>query len=340
MKHHRVTLKKNKKLKRNFTGLFLFSLFLFIGVVAVSAFFTLYTDEQLNYYDRETGSMQQEEVPGKYWIRWLYNAPMGRMSLKAVVSRKFVSDWYGKLMDKPSSVKRISKFIEELDIDMTPFPRKAGDYTSFNDFFTRKIDPAYRPIAKGSNVVVSPSDSKVLGFTNLSTDRKFPIKGFDYDLASLLDDPTLATRYEEGSMLIFRLTPADYHRFHFPVTGVPGETKKIEGRYYSVSPLALRKIVRAFSENKREYCVIESGRFGSVVMMEIGSTLTGGIRQEYTPGEPVGKGAEKGCFYFGGSTVILLFEPNMIRIDSDILERSRIRIETSIKMGQRVAISM
>ena len=337
MGHHRLSLKKKKKSKLDVTRFFLFSLFLLIGAVALSAFFTLYTNEQVHYYDRESGLMQDEIVPGKYWIRWLYNDPVGRMSLQAAVSRKFVSDWYGGMMDKPSSVKRIPGFIEELEIDMTPFLRKTDQYVSFNDFFTRRVDPKYRPIAKGPNVVVSPADSKVLGFENLSTDREFPIKGFDYNLASLLDDPTLAARYENGSMLIFRLTPADYHRFHFPVAGVPGETKKIEGRYYSVSPLALRKKLRAFSENKREYCMIENSRFGDIVMMEIGSTLTGGIRQEYQAGEPVLKGSEKGCFYFGGSTVILLFEPGKIRIDADILKRSGIRIETSVRMGQRVA---
>ncbi len=338
MGHKRVTLKKKRKIKRSFVDLFLFSLFLFIGVIAASAFFTLYTNDPVSYYSRDIGKMQEEEVPGRYWLRWLYNAPVGKLSLKAMVSRKFVSDWYGKMMDKPSSAKKIQEFISQLDIDMTPFPRKASEYKSFNDFFTRRIDMQYRPVAKGINVVTSPADGKVLGFSNITTDRKFPIKGFDHDLASLLDNPTLAAQYENGSMLIFRLTPADYHRFHFPIDGTPGETRKIDGKYYSVSPLALAKMARTFSENKREYCLIQSERYGQVVMMEVGSTLTGGIHQDYVPGKPVAKGEEKGYFFFGGSTVILLFEPGKITIDADIREWSELRIETSVRMGQRIAV--
>ncbi len=337
MGHSRVKLKKKSRFKYNFTGMFVFSLLLLIGVTVVSAFFTLYTNDPVNYYDRETGAMKEEIVPGKYWIRWLYNAPLGKLTLEGMVSRKFVSDCYGKMMDKPSSAKKIPGFIKQLEIDMTPFPQPIEGFTTFNEFFTRRIDLAFRPIASSSCAIVSPADSKVLGFSDISLDRKYPIKGFDYNLQELLGNPALAEKYRQGSMLIFRLSPADYHRFHFPVDGVPSEATKIAGKYYSVSPLALLKKAKAFSENKREYCTIRNNTLGDVLMMEVGSTLTGGIKQEYLPGNPVAKGEEKGYFFFGGSTVILLFEPGKITIDSDISEKSKIRIETSVHMGERVA---
>ena len=59
-------------------------------------------------------------------------------------------------------------------------------------------------------------------------------------------------------MLISRLCPVDYHRFHFPVSGIPGEPRLINGWLYSVSPLALRRRLKYLIENKREVTLVDS----------------------------------------------------------------------------------
>ena len=137
-------------------------------------------------------------------------------------------------------------------------------------------------------------------------------------------------------MLISRLCPVDYHRFHFPVDGVPGESRLIRGRLYSVHPIALRRSVRYLVRNKREVTLIASPEFGDVAMIEVGATNVGAIRQSYVPGRPVAKGDEKGFFAFGGSCVITLFARGRIRFDADLVAQGARQVETYARFGDRL----
>ena len=137
-------------------------------------------------------------------------------------------------------------------------------------------------------------------------------------------------------MLISRLCPVDYHRFHFPVAGVPAENRLINGWLYSVSPVALRRNIRYLVENKRELTLIDAPAFGTVAMLEVGATNVGSILQSFTAGRPVEKGAEKGFFAFGGSCVITLFARDRIRFDDDIVAQSAQGRETYARMGDRL----
>ena len=137
-------------------------------------------------------------------------------------------------------------------------------------------------------------------------------------------------------MVIVRLAPADYHRFHFPADGKISMSRKIEGYYYSVSPHAIRQNFRIFCENKREYSILSTEKFGDICIAEIGATMVGGIEQTYEPDTFVKKGDEKGYFYFGGSTVIMFLEKDRVEIDRDILENSINGIETKVFMGEGI----
>ena len=137
-------------------------------------------------------------------------------------------------------------------------------------------------------------------------------------------------------MVIVRLAPADYHRFHFPADGKISMSRKIEGYYYSVSPHAIRQNFRIFCENKREYSILSTEKFGDICIAEIGATMVGGIKQTYEPDTFVKKGDEKGYFYFGGSTVIMFLEKDRVEIDRDILENSINGIETKVFMGEGI----
>jgi phosphatidylserine decarboxylase len=137
--------------------------------------------------------------------------------------------------------------------------------------------------------------------------------------------------------LLFRLAPTDYHRFHFPVSGKLSGITKIQGNYYSVNPIALRKRIKIFCENKREYQIIKSPVFGNVIMVEIGATMVGSIVHTFH-GKMAVKGDESGYFQFGGSSIILLFQPGKIKIDSDLLNDTQKHLETSVRVGQHVAM--
>jgi phosphatidylserine decarboxylase len=184
------------------------------------------------------------------------------------------------------------------------------------------------------NIVVSPADGKILVYQDLGSDD-FIIKGHRFDVASFLENSELAKKYQHGSLVIVRLAPLDYHRFHFPVSGSISHIARIEGDYYSVNPFALRKMVEIFCQNKREYVIISNPLFGEVVMAEVGATMVGSIRQTYSS-NTVAKGEEKGYFKFGGSTVVLLFEKGKIQWDEDLLLNTGNGLETSIFFGERI----
>lgn len=305
---------------------------LLLAVIAILAFYPLPPQAPIQYYDRESGLLKTEKVAAEKWLVWLYNNPVGEATLWALVKRKLVSSIYGNMMDRPSSTKKIQPFVEEFDIDMSSVQKQ--EFNSFNDFFTRKLKNSARPVDTNSTITVSPADGKLLAYADISN-SDFILKGYRFDILSFLNNADLAKNYLDGTLVIIRLAPLDYHRFHFPINGRVSPITRIDGDYYSVNPLALRKIIEIFCLNKREFIIISNPLFGDVVMAEVGATMVGSIIQTYT-GNLVKKGEEKGYFKFGGSSVVLLFEKNKIRIDDDLLINTLKGYETAIKEGERI----
>jgi len=305
---------------------------LLLAIIIGLASYPVKPQDPIQYYERESGQIKTEKVPGEKWLVWLYYNPIGEASLWALAKRKLVSTIYGNMMDRAYSAKKIHPFIADFDIDMSETREK--EFKNFDDFFTRKLKDDARPVNTGTNIVVSPADGKILAYADISN-SDFIIKGFRFDVSSFLENPDLAQKYHDGSLLVIRLSPIDYHRFHFPVSGTLSQNQKIEGGYYSVNPLALRKKTEIFCLNKREYTILSNPLFGDVIMAEVGATMVGGIEQTYK-GSSVNKGDEKGYFKFGGSTVVLLFEKSRINIDEDLLINTVKGYETTVKMGERI----
>jgi phosphatidylserine decarboxylase len=309
---------------------------LLLVVVATMAFYPLPPQAPIQYYDRESGLLKTEKVAAEKWLVWLYNNPVGEATLWALAKRKVVSSVYGTRMDRPASTKKIEPFIEEFDIDMRSVQKQ--DFDSFNDFFTRKLKSDARPVDTNATIVVSPADGKLLVYADISN-TDFIIKGYRFDVLSFLNNAGVAQNYFEGTLVIIRLAPPDYHRFHFPVGGSVSPITTIDGDYYSVNPLALRKMTEIFCLNKREFTIVTNPLFGDVVMAEVGATMVGSIVQTYT-GNFIKKGEEKGYFKFGGSTVVLLFEKDKIRIDDDLLMNTQKGYETAVEQGERIGVSV
>ncbi len=306
----------------------------FIVLLGV-AIYPLPDNPPVKYVERYTGETKTEKVEGEKWLVWLYNNPVGELSLQTLVKRKFVSDIYGRMMDAPRSAKKVPAFVKKYDIDLRITQKQHFD--SFNDFFVRKLKPDAREINPDPEVVVSPDDGKILVFEDIGN-QDFFVKGHRFNIYSFLSDSSLAEKYLDGSLMIIRLAPPDYHRFHFPVNGSISALTKVRGDYFSVSPIALRKIMEVFCLNKREYVEISTRNFGEVIMAEVGATMVGTIIQTYNDSVAV-KGEEKGYFKFGGSTVILIFENGKIRIDEDLVINSRKKLETTVILGERIAVA-
>lgn len=291
-------------------------------------------DAPIRYVERSSGELLTEDVYGEGFLRWAYGNPLGRLTVAVAVKRAWFSRWYGWRMDQPKSREKVTEFIQNYGLDVAEFADAVDSYTTFNEFFYRKLAPSSRPISGGDDVAVFPADGRHLVIPEVDCAQAFYLKGQRFDLASFVGDADLAARFAGGSLLISRLCPVDYHRFHFPVAGQAGAAQLLPGSLRSVSPLALRRSLSILWENRRERTLIESSRFGQVLVFEIGATCVGGIHQTYVP-STVAKGTEKGYFSFGGSCVVTLFEPGAIRFDVDLTEHSGTAIEVYAKMGER-----
>ncbi len=309
-------------------------LLLFLGVLLFVVFYKDKVIDEIKYVNRKTDEIEVEVVPGEFWLKWLYYNPFGKLSAKTIVKRKFISEFYGKQMDKRESKFKIPKFVDDLKIDMGEAEKEYFD--SFNDFFIRKLKKEARPIDQREDVLVSPADGKILYFEDLSKVDTFFVKGSEFSLERFLSDKKLYDKYSDGSFAIIRLAPVDYHRYHLPIGGHVSETKDIEGDYYSVSPYAVKHNIDIYFENKRSITEITSSNMGSLLMVEVGATMVGSIIQSKQGPYEGNKGDEKGYFKFGGSTVILVFEKGKIEIDKDIIENTKNGLETKIYMGEKI----
>lgn len=296
--------------------------------------------KKIEYIERKTGEIKVEKVPGEKYLKFLYYNPLGELPLNLVVKKKFLTEYYGKKMDKPESVKKIPSFIEQADINIAEAKKRVEEFKSFNDFFYRELKEGARTVDYRENVLASPADGKILAFENLDIEKEFYIKGDKFTLEEFFADKGLANKYKDGVFMIIRLAPIDYHRFHFPVDGEISESKLIDGVYYSVSTHAIKKNFRILCENKREYSILKTEKFGDIAMFEVGATMVGGIKQSYKSNSYVKKGEEKGYFYFGGSTCVLVFERGKVKIDEDLLENTKKGIETKVYMGEKIGISL
>jgi phosphatidylserine decarboxylase len=291
--------------------------------------------KSIKYIDRATGTERTENVPGSGILKFLYGKPLGRLALWGLIKRKIFSQIGGLLMNSSFSATRVKAFVKEHAIDLNQYLVPENGYRTFNDFFYRKLQENQRPIAHG---ICSPADGKILVFETLKAVDSFFVKGQEFNVNTFLNNTELSEKYETGSMAIIRLAPPDYHRFHFPFAGTVGLPTKIKGAYYSVSPLALKKSLRVFLENKREHVELQTKDKGDMVIVDVGATLTGSIIQTFESNSKVEKGQEKGYFAFGGSTTVLLFEKDKIQFDADLIANTLQGLETSIKMGEQIAI--
>jgi len=297
----------------------------------------------VQYFDRYSQTVQTERIYGEAWLRRAYDNPLGRATVWLIARRLWFSRWYARKMKSTASSIQILPFVSEYELKWEEFVKSPFDYKTFNEFFSRALKPDARPITPGSEVAVFPADGRHLVFPNVDTADGFYVKGFKFSIPELLGEAQvpegereLSPLFAGGAMLISRLCPVDYHRFHFPVNGVPHETKSLPGWLYSVNPVALRLNINYLVQNKRQITRIDSPEFGPVAMIEVGATNVGSILQAFVPERTYQKGDEKGFFSYGGSCVITLFGPGRITFDRDLVEQSDQQMETYVRMGDRL----
>lgn len=279
--------------------------------------------------DRD-GKIKAENSVQDCFLEWIYTHAAGRMLLRLLVVPG-VSRLGGHILDSRISKIGIRPFIKCHSLDMSEYEEKK--YSSYNDFFKRKLVPGARKVEEGADIFISPCDSRV-GVYEISEKSKFLIKHTLYTVESLLRSRKLAEKYTGGYVWVFRLCVEDYHRYIYVDNGKESKRRRIEGVFHTVNPAA-NDNVPIYKENTREYSLLKTENFGTVLQMEVGALLVGKI--ENRPGEgKVQRGQEKGNFAFGGSTVILMTQAGKVYPDNDILKNSAYGIETKVRLGERV----
>ena len=183
------------------------------------------------------------------------------------------------------------------------------------------------------------------------------IKGNLYSIEKILKAPC-PEFLKGGTLLVFRLSLPDYHRYIFPARGKLLRTKKIEGRLDSVRKEAAH--FKAFSENKREISLLELSSMGKILHVEVGAMLVGYIHNhvgckpsfdkvvechkekgniQFGGKNPLSysftAGEEKGYFSLGGSTIVELLSEKIV-IDEDLFENTNKGLETKLSIGERI----
>ena len=288
--------------------------------------------EPIRYFNRQTGTLETEQIYGERWLRLAYENPAGSI-LRHLIKRPFFSRWYGRRMARPASRRLIGPFIREFGLDPSEFAENPETFRSFNEFFIRKLKNGARPLDPDPAALLFPCDGRHLGFPDVSRVEGVFVKGQRFSLPALLGSAELAGKFERGTLVLSRLCPVDYHRYHFPAAGTPSPSCLINGPLYSVSPLALRRNLAFLWENKRVVTILETSRFGTIITVEIGATNVGSINQTFVPDQPVARGDERGYFSFGGSSTITLFEPGRVTLADDLLGHSADQVELYAPMG-------
>ncbi|KAJ6581452.1 phosphatidylserine decarboxylase-domain-containing protein [Mycena capillaripes] len=228
----------------------------------------------------------------------------------------------GKLYDSPESASSIPSFVATYSLDtselLEPDVKK---YNTFNEFFSRKLRADARPVDNADDplAICSAADCRLTVYQTVDLAKEFWIKGREFTIPNLLGVPPASEKasiFDGSSLAIFRLAPADYHRFHSPIDGTVGEVVHIPGQYYTVNPQAVNEPgFDVFTANTRSILYLTHAATGlPVAFVAIGALLVGSIKWTNggEQGKTIKKGEELGYFAYGGSTGVAVFPKGVI----------------------------
>ncbi len=261
-------------------------------------------------------------------VRFLYNNFFGRAIL-FLIMKLHLDRIAVAFLKSPLSRGFARRFIEKNHIDMTEWEGVA--FSSYRDFFCRKREN--QTFEADPDTLISPCDGYLLAYS-IDEESAFSIKGSSYRVSDLLQNVAEEKRFLGGTALVFRLCPADYHHYIYIDSGFQRENHFIPGLLHSVQPIVMEK-VPVFTLNRRSATVMETENFGVVAQIEVGALVVGGI---VNPLENchVKRGEEKGYFDLCGSTIVLLFEKDKIRLYPEICELVCSGSEVRVTIGKAI----
>ncbi|MCY4523241.1 MAG: phosphatidylserine decarboxylase [Halobacteriovoraceae bacterium] len=293
----------------------------------------------IKFYNRYTKKEELEKVYGGSYVNWLYRSGLGKF-FSGLLCFSWPSKIYGLLQNTSlSGKKKVRLFIKKFSIKIDEFlpenESMENPYSSFNNFFIRRFRPDARPFKSAADSLPAFCEARYFGWQALEESQTIPVKKKYLTAKALTKDAWKEGDFKNGPVLLARLCPVDYHRFHFPDNGRIIRHFRIPGKLHSVNPLALAAKPDIFRTNERRVSVLQSENFGKLLYVEVGAVCVGKIVQTYKK-ESFMRGDEKGYFLFGGSTVILFGEKGYWAPDEDIVNNTKRGLETFIKLGDQV----
>ena len=268
--------------------------------------------------------------------------------LQLIIPKQIITKLAGKLaLTKKKWLKNwlITKFCTHFKVNLNEAKiTNINDFSNFNEFFTRELQPKTRPIATASNAIVSPVDGSISQLGVINGTKIIQVKGRDYSLQQLLDfDDNIINTYKNGIFNVIYLSPKDYHRIHLPIAAVLKSSTYIPGSFYSVNKTTVERVPRLFARNERLICNFNNKNIGDFCLIMVGALIVSGIetiwygkyghhnktitnkyKLSYAKGEEIGR-------FNVGSTVILLFANNQA------LWQPNLNADTTLKMGEMIA---
>jgi phosphatidylserine decarboxylase len=259
-----------------------------------------------------------------------------KITLQYIMPKHAISRLVGKLAAAKMgwlTTKLISLFIKAYGINMNEAKlKKASDFDTFNNFFTRELEDGARTINNEEDTLCYPVDGAISQQDDIVDGQLIQAKGFNYSLTSLLGgDEKTAAPFQGGKFSCIYLAPKDYHRIHMPMAATLREMIYVPGELFSVNPLTAQNVPDLFARNERVVAIFDT-QFGELAMVLVGATIVASIETTWagTITPPAGKdvfrwkypkdgddaitfnkGDEMGRFKLG-STVVSAFAPNML----------------------------
>lgn len=244
----------------------------------------------------------------------------------------------------------IRSFLRHYPVDLSEAARgEITAYSSFNDFFTRRLRADARPPDPDSRAALCPVDGTVSQAGAIDGDTLLQAKGLHYSAAALLGgDAALAAEFAGGAFATLYLAPHNYHRIHMPLAGTLRVARFVPGDLFSVNAATAASVPGLFTRNERIACVFDT-LAGPMAVVLVGALFVGSMslawageiraarRKPYDlpardPFIALDRGAELGWFNMG-STVIVMFPRRGPALVEGWLPGRAVRV------GERLALS-
>ena len=257
-------------------------------------------------------------------------------------SLNFTSRFMGRLANtrKPKSLIRlfIRTYIKKYNISLDDYIVPDEGYSTFNEFFTRKLKPKSRPIGQG---IISAVDGYIYDSGAVNKDKKIYVKKKFYKVEELIGGNYKFLK----SYIVLYLSPANYHRVHASFDMTINSVCYIPGRLKSVKEKKLQKVDNLYCQNER-IVIIGNSEYGEFYFIFVGALIIGKVKlnfnskletnikkgkcacQAFDIPIKIKKGEELGYFEMGSTAIILT--------EDDCFTKVELETNTAVVMGQTI----